>query len=149
MTGRSEIMNFMKGKVLPNPDSTAFAGIDKNLATHVLAAATYAKLEHQYFDHTLSQVDVATAFWCNVSQLTKVVTGIMYKSGPHHYKPKGSKTTTKRACDTMDPESVPQKVQHTDEPTTSRAVAETQMTTVVEDTLCSSSSDEELPLGLP
>ena len=30
VTGRSEIMNFMKGKVLPNPDSTAFAGIDKN-----------------------------------------------------------------------------------------------------------------------
>ena len=53
-TGRSEIMNFMKGKVLPNPDSTAFTGIDKNLVTCVLAAATYTKLEHQYFDHTLS-----------------------------------------------------------------------------------------------
>ena len=73
----------------------------------------------------------------------------MYKSGPHHYKPKGSKTTTKRACDTMDPESVPQKVQRTNEPTTSRAVAETQMTTVVEDTLSLSSSNEELLLGLP
>ena len=73
----------------------------------------------------------------------------MYKSGPHHYKPKGSKTTTNRACDTMDLESVPQKVQCTDEPTTLRAVAETQMTTVVEDTLSSSSSNEELPLGLP
>ena len=128
-TGRSEIMNFMKGKVLPNPDSTTFTGIDKNSATRVLAAATYAKLEHQYFDHTLSQVDIATTFWCNVSQLTKAVMGIMYKSGPHHYKPKGSKTTTKRACDTTDPESVPQKVQRTDEPTTSQAVAETQMTT--------------------
>ena len=53
-TGRSEIINSTKGKVLPNPDSTAFAGIDKNSATRVLAAATYAKLEHQYFDHTLS-----------------------------------------------------------------------------------------------
>ena len=139
----------MKGKVLPNPDSTAFAGIDKNSTTHILAAATYAKLEHQYFDHTLFRVDVATTFWCNVSQLTKAVTGIMYKSGPHHYMPKGSKTATKRACDTTDPESVPQKVQHTDEPTMSRAIAETQTTTVVEDTLSSSYSDEELPLGLP
>ena len=148
-TGRSEIINSTKGKVLPNPDSTAFTGIDKNSATRILAAATYAKLEHQYFDHTLSRVNVATAFQCNVSQLTKAVTGIMYKSGPHHYKPKGSKTTTKRACDTTDPESVPRKVQHTDEPTTSRAVAETQMTAVVEDTLSSSSSNEELPLGLP
>ena len=73
----------------------------------------------------------------------------MYKSGPHHNKPKGSKTTTKRACDTTDPESVPWKVQCTDEPTTSRAVAETQMTTVVEDTLSSSSSDKELLFGLP
>ena len=73
----------------------------------------------------------------------------MYKSGPHHYKPKGSKTTTKRACNTTDTESAPQKVQRTDEPTMSRAVAETQMTTVVEDMLSSSSSDEELPLGLP
>ena len=73
----------------------------------------------------------------------------MYKSGPHHYKPKGLKTMTKRACDTTDLESVPRKVQRTDEPTTSRAVAETQTTTVVEGTLSSSSSDEELPLGLP
>ena len=97
VTGRSEIINFMKAEVLPNPDSTAFAGIDKNSATHVLAAATYAKLEHQYFDLSLSRVDVATAFQCNVSQLTKVVMGIIYKSGPHHYKPKGSKTNTKRA----------------------------------------------------
>ena len=119
VTGRSKIINSTKGKVLPNPDSTTFTGIDRNLATRVLAAATYAKLEHQYFDHTLSRVDVATAFWCNVSQLTKVVTGIMYKSGPHHYKPKGSKTTTKRACDTTNLESVPQKVQCTDEPTMS------------------------------
>ena len=147
-TGRSEIINFTKSKVLPNPDSTAFADIDKNLATHILAAATYANLEHQYFDHTLSRVDVATAFRCNVSQLTKAVMGVMYKSGPHHYKPKGSKTTTKRACDTTDPEPVPWKVQRTDEPITSRAVAETQTTTVVEDMLSSSSSDEELPPGL-
>ena len=49
----------------------------------------------------------------------------------------------------MDPESVPPKVQHTNEPTTLQAVAETQMTAVVEDMLSSSSSDEELPLGLP
>ena len=54
VTGRSEIINFTKGKVLPNPASTTFAGIDKNSATRILAAATYAKLEHQYFDHTLS-----------------------------------------------------------------------------------------------
>ena len=125
VTGRSEIINSTKGKVLPNPDSTAFAGIDKNSATRVLAAAMYAKLEHKYFDHTLSRVDVATTFRCNVLQLTKTVTGIMYKSGPHHYKPKGSKMTTKRACDTTDRESVPRKVQHIDEPTMSRAVAET------------------------
>ena len=61
VTGRSEIITFTKGQVLPNPNSIAFTDIDCNLATCVLAAATYAKL-HQYFDQTFSRVDVATAF---------------------------------------------------------------------------------------
>ena len=102
--GQQEIINFTKSKVLPNPNSTALASVDKNSATRVLAAATYTKLEHKYFDNTLSRADIAVAFGCNISQLTKAVTGILYKSGPHHYVPKGSKTTKKRPCDTMDPE---------------------------------------------
>ena len=83
--GRSKIMNFTKLHVLPNPDSEALL---KNSATRVLAAAIYCKLEHNYFDETCSRMDIASAFCCNTSQLLKAVTGIDYKLGPHHYKPK-------------------------------------------------------------
>ena len=86
--GRSEIMNFTKLWVLPNPDSKALLSCDKNSATRVLTAAIYCKLEHNYFDETRSRMDIVTAFRCNTSQLSNVVTGIDYKSGPHHYKPK-------------------------------------------------------------
>ena len=40
-------------------------------------------------------MDVATAFRYNLSQLTKAVTGVNYKGGLHHYKPK-PKTVRKR-----------------------------------------------------
>ena len=86
--GRSEIMNFTKLRILPDPDSDALMSCDKNSATRVLAAAIYCQLERNYFDETRSRVDIATAFHCNTSQLLKAVTGIDYKLGPHHYKPK-------------------------------------------------------------
>ena len=72
--GRESIISYTKSHVLPNPHSTALTHIDKNSATRVLAAATYTKLEHKYFDTTLSRADTATAFGCNISQLTKAVT---------------------------------------------------------------------------
>ena len=86
--GHSEIMKFTKLCVLPDPDSDALMSCDKNSATRVLVAAIYCQLEHIYFDETRSRVDIATAFCCNTSQLLKAVTGVDYKSGPHHYKPK-------------------------------------------------------------
>ena len=87
--GHSEIMNLTKLRVLPNPDSPkALLSCNKNSATRVLAAAIYCKLEHNYFDETHFRMDIATAFHCNTSQLLKAMTGIDYKSGPHHYKPK-------------------------------------------------------------
>ena len=43
--GRVEIMNFMKCKVLPNPDSESLMDCDDNSATRVLAAAIYCQLE--------------------------------------------------------------------------------------------------------
>ena len=99
--GSESIISYTKSQVLPNPHSTALAHIDKNSATRVLATATYTKLEHKYFDTMLSRADTMTAFGCNISQLTKAVTGILYKSGPHHYVSK-SKATKKRPCDTTD-----------------------------------------------
>ena len=80
--GRSKIIKYMKLKVLPDPDSPELIAADKNSATCVLAAAIYLKVEHLFFDETSSRMDVATAFRCNLSQLTKAVTGVNYKGGP-------------------------------------------------------------------
>ena len=87
-------------RVLPDANSPALAACDKNSSTRVLAAAVYLKLEHHFFDDTLSHMDIASAFRCNVSQLSKALTGVNYASGPHHYKPKEKKTPTKRTSDT-------------------------------------------------
>ena len=72
---------------------------DKNSATRVLAAAIYCQLKHNYFDETCSRMDIATAFCCNTSQLSKAVTGIDYKLDAHHYKPKKA---SKRAANSSD-----------------------------------------------
>ena len=82
------IVNATKLKVLPNPDAQCLHECNKNTPTRVLAAAIYAKLERKFFDSTHSRTDLATAFRCNVSQLTKALMGIEYYSSPHHYKPK-------------------------------------------------------------
>ena len=103
-----EIVTYTKLKVLPNPDSPELIAADKNSETRFLVAAIYLKVEHLFFDETLSCMDVATAFCCNLSQLTKAMTGVNYKGGPHHYKPK-PKTERKRSCDSSDPNPDPAK----------------------------------------
>ena len=114
----------------------------------------YLKVEHLFFDETSSCIDVATAFHCNLSQLTKAVTGVNYKGGLHHYKPK-PKTATKRSCDSTNPNPDPGKKAKTKEGQASTSqqadtVMQKPSTVVTEDTLSSSSlsSDVELPLGL-
>ena len=152
--GRSEIITYTKLKVLPDPDSPELMVADKNSATCVLVAAIYLKVKHLFFDETSSRMDVATAFHCNLSQLTKAVTGVNYKGGPHHYKPK-PETATKRSCDSTDPNPDPKKKVKTKQgqPSTSKqadTVTQKPGTVVTEDTLSSSSSssDEELSPGL-
>ena len=86
--GRKDIIDYMKRLVLPNPKVPELLQCDSNSATRVLAAAKYCQLERRFFEDTQSRADVATVFQCNTSQVTKVVTGIIYKSGPHHYVPK-------------------------------------------------------------
>ena len=152
--GRSEIINRMKLQVLPNPNSTALAGCEKNSTTRVLAAMVYSKLEHHFFDNTLSRMDIASAFRCNVSQLSKAVTRIDYASGPHSYKPKEKKTPTKSTSDQPDPNPEPAKKasrapSNTAHLTTSQLRAvEKQDTTIPEDTLSSSSDSSDLPPSL-
>ena len=144
--GRSEIIKFTKLKVLPNPDASALTTCDENSATRVLAAAVYCMLQHLFFDDTLSCADIAMAFHCNVSQLTKVVTGVDYKGGPHKYKPKKA---TKRPRETTDEPAGPSKCKATSTSFTQPESMQATSPSVPEDTLSScSSSSSDLPLGL-
>ena len=156
--GKRDIINYTKKLVLPNSDAPELLQCDQNSATRVLAAATYCKLEHHFFDKTQSRVDVATAFKCNTSQITKVITGIIYKLGPHHYVPKkqcdeASKTATKWAADFTDPNIVQPKTRRSmattlSEASTSKVGQESPETVNKDDTWStesSSSGDSPLP----
>ena len=152
--GKSEITKYAKLKVLPDPDSPELMLVDENSATRVLVVAIYLKVEHLFFDDTPSHIDIATAFRCNLSQLTKAVTGVNYKGGPHHYKPK-PKTTTKRSGDSTDPNPNPKKKPKTNQgqASTSEQISTSEKKkpspVVMEGTLSSSSSSSDvLPLGL-
>ena len=46
-----------------------------------------------FFDETSSRVDIAATFKCNISQISKAVTGVHYKGGPHRYKPRQKQET--------------------------------------------------------
>ena len=144
--GRSEIIKFTKLKVLPNPDASALTPYDENSATRVLAVAVYCTLEHLFFDDMRSRADIATAFRCNVSQLTKAVTGVDYKGSPHKYKPKKA---TKQPRETTDEPAGPSKRKATSTSFTQPESMQATSPDVPEDTLSSfSSSSSNLPLGL-
>ena len=83
-------------------------------------------------------MDIVTAFRCNTSQLLKAVTGVDYKSGPHHYKPKKA---SKRATDSTD-------APRTEDPTTSGLKESAVPDIPEEDTLSCSSDSSTLPPGL-
>ena len=151
--GKFEIIKYTKHRVLPDPDSSELAQEEENSATHVLAAAIYLKIENLFFDETSSRLEIATAFKCNINQLTKAVTGVHYKGGPHRYKPK-QKTGDKRSS--TDPSQQATKKPKTKEAHASTSKASTspseekQLSQVVaEDRLSSESgSSSDLPLGL-
>ena len=152
--GRAAIIDATKQKVLPDPSAPCLSECNKNTATHILATAIYSKLERKYFDNTQSRMEVNTAFRCNVSQLTKALTGVEYHSGPHHYKPKPRESRKKTTNKGEAPDAPP--------PKKTRAAPSKKTTTTFslqktvntfpdeEDTLESeSSSDSPLPEGLP
>ena len=144
--GRSEIIKYTKLQVLPNPNAAALTTCDENSATRVLAAAVYCTLEHFFFDDMLSRTDIATAFRCNMSQLTKAITRVDYKGGPHKYKPMKA---TKRPRETTDKQAGPSKCKATSMSFTQPETMQAPNPDVQEDTLPSlSSSDSDLPLGL-
>ena len=100
----TELIKFTKTQVLPDPNSTELAVADKNSATRVLAAAMFLKLERKYFDETTSCMDASTTFCCNVSQLSKAITRVDYKSGLHHYVLKKQRETAASKCKSSESE---------------------------------------------
>ena len=150
--GRLEIIKYMKHCILPNPDSSELAQEEENSATRVLAAAIYLKIENMFFDETSSRVEIATAFKCNISQLTKAVMGVHYKGGPHRYKPK-QKTGDKRSSTDQSQQAMKKLKTKEEHASTSKASTspseEKQPSQVAEDTLSSESdSSSDLPLSL-
>ena len=145
--GHTAIINATKVKVLPNPNSPCFAECDENTPTRVLAAAIYATLEKKFFDTTHSRMEVATAFKCNISQLSKALTGVEYRSGPHHYKPK-PRSVKKRKSELGEPSHmIPLKSSKTSTKTTAQPTQDEQQL-AADDTLETESSSSDLPPGL-
>ena len=140
-SGRTAIINAIKVKVLPNPNSPSFAECDDNTPTRVLAATIYATIERKFFDTTHSRMELATTFKCNVSQLSKALTGVEYRSGLHYYKPK-PKSVKKRTSELGEPSDMP--------PTkTSKPVAETTAQPAqTKHLLTAEDSSSDLPPGL-
>ena len=143
---RADLIKFTK--VLPNPNSPELAAADKNSATRVLTAAVFLKLERKYFEETTSHIDASTAFSCNVSQLSKVITGVDYKSGPHHYVPKKQRETAASKRKTKEPEPGPSPAKKQEHPS-HHTTAQLDRIISDPDTLSSnSSSSSDLPEGL-
>ena len=148
---RAELIKFTKTQVLPDPNLTELAVADKNSATRILAAAVFLKLERKYFDETTSHMDASTAFCCNVSQLSKAITGVDYKSRPHHYVPKKQRERAASKRKSGEPEPEPSPAKKPEHPMTSSLRTITQLDRIIPDldTLSSSSSsDSDLPKGL-
>ena len=145
--GHTAIVDVTKLKVLPNPESQCLQECDNNTPTRVLAAAIYATLEKKFFDTTHSRIELATAFKCNVSQLTKALTGTEYHSGPHHYKPK-PRPSKKRMPEVGEPSGItPEKMSKTVTKTKAKPKPDEHLFEP-DDTLETESSSSDLPAGL-
>ena len=145
--GRTAIINATKVKVLPNPNSPCFGECDDNNLTRVLAAAIYATLEKKFFDTMHSRMELTTAFKCSVWQLLKALTGVEYRSDPHHYKPK-PKLMKKRKSELGEQSGViPAKLSKTSTKTTAQPAQEEHQL-AADDTLETESSSSDLPPGL-
>ena len=144
--GCTELIKFTKSQVLPTPYSPELTEADKNSVTRVLAVAVFLKIEKLYFDDTTSQMDALTLFGCKVSQQTKAITGVDYKSGPHHYVPKRQRKPAASKCKAK-PEPTPSPAKKHKEPSKSNIKPDDAISSP--DTLpTGSSSSSDLPEGL-
>ena len=143
--GHAELIKYTKSRVLPDPYSSELSEVSKNSATRVLAAAVFLKIEKLYFDDVMSRMDASSLFGCKVSQLTKAITGIDYKSGPHHYVPKRQRETV-TAKRKAKPKPEPSATKKQKQPSTSSVEQDDPIPSP--DTLPTDSSSSELPEGL-
>ena len=86
--GHCDIVMFCKSQILPDPKANGFLKHERKSPTCVLAAALYVVLERKYFEEKTLRSDIASMFSVTTAQLTKAVTGVDYKSGPHQTKQK-------------------------------------------------------------
>ena len=143
--GHAELIKYTKSQVLPDPYSSELSEASKNSATRVLAAAVFLKIGKLYFDDITSRMDASSLFGCKVSQLTKAITGIDYKSGPHHYVPKRQRETAMAKCKPK-PKPEPSATKKQKQPSTSSVEPDDPIPSP--DTLPTNSSSSELPEGL-
>ena len=142
--GFAELIKHTKSWILPDPYSSELSEENENSATRVLAAAVFLKIEKLYFDDITSRMDASRLFHCKVSQLTKAITGIEYKSGSHHYVPKKQqKTATAKGKEEPEPELSATKKQKQ----SSTSSVDQDEPTPSPDTLQTDSSSSELPEG--
>ena len=86
-------------------------------------------------------MELATAFKCNPSQISKALTGVEYRSGPHHYTPRPRPA---QKCGAEEGETSGQPQTKMPSTTAMKQIA-------AQDTLSSessSSSSSDLPTGL-
>ena len=142
----AELIKFTKSQVLPNPYSPELTEADRNSAIRVLTAVVFLKIEKLYLDDTTSRMNASTLFSCKVLQLTKVITGLDYISGPHHYVLKRQRKTA-ASMHKAKPEPGPSLAKKQKEPSTSSIKPEDVLSSP--DTLpTGSSSSSDLPEGL-
>ena len=143
--GHAELIKYMKSRILPDPYSSELSEANENSATRVLAAAVFLKIEKLYFDDITSRMDASRLFNCKVSQLSKAITGIEYKSGPHHNVPKRQQETAKAKCKT---EPKPETSATKKQKQSSTSSVEPDDPIPSPDTLQTDSSSSDLPEGL-
>ena len=104
-----------------------------------------ANLNIYFLTRRSPELILQMAFHCNISTLTKAITGVEYKGGPHKYKPKKA---MKRRSETTGEKVKSSKRTPTVTHSTQQETMQATSHVAQEDTLSSSLSSSNLPTGL-
>ena len=139
---QKQITSYCKSHILSDPKQAELRKCDKKSPTRVVAATIYCTLERKYFVEKMTRANIAVLFNITPSQLTKVMTGIAYESGPHSAAKKRKATAT---TSTQQEQALAQSLK----PATKKHKIIPEGKEDMDDTLSSSSSSgEDLPPGL-